>query len=439
MRSPRFYRYSLDVGDKVVLIYLVSTYILPMCLGAIYFSEINSSYKIFYPNILQIVCLVLLLLCYFLLRPLIFCINFRPIKPLSSIIRALMIRLGRFHMTFALMTLILAFYWASSGYNLYRYTDEGMSSNLSLMLLIGIVLGLIVKIYFFKTIFIDEPSVNQLPNILLALSLVLMVSGVFSVLFALAMLFYSLSPRHFLGFIFTGEIKNENKSFTDLFFLMIILFIFGFFSFLIGNAIKSNSLASAVKVFVNIDYAETFYLYLIERISSSYYSFAYSLTSEFAEVAPSSFETLGYIISTFFYRLDLIMGGFLEIQRPEITSMMKINYIVLSEYAANEREGTSAGVLGSFSYIFALPLNIIFSAVFLLVIARFFNQINYRGKGKKVTFLGSFLLLYFILPIFESPFDLLLIIDDGFIYIASIFLLSMPYLKYRTSVRSVSI
>ena len=119
--------------------------------------------------------------------------------------------------------------------------------------------------------------------------------------------------------------------------------------------------------------------------------------------------------------------------------MMKINFLVVTYYAANEREGTSAGVLGSFSYIFALPLNIIFSAVFLLVIARFFNQINYRGKGKKVTFLGSFLLLYFILPIFESPFDLLLIIDDGFIYIASIFLLSMPYLKYRTSVRSVSI
>lgn len=438
MRYPK-----IGAGDRVVFIYLTFTYLIPMFLNAILFGEITSSYKIFYPDLYQIIYLCLLVSFYFMLRPIVFSIDFKRVAPISGIFRAIGRVFFRARFIVGLLLIFVAIYSLMSGNNDYRYSNVGLSSRLSPFLFGVIILGLVVKLYFLWKIFIyrtpgKRSLTSRFSDVLFALFLLLTISGVSSTLFAIIVLVYSVSPKKLTNLIFKNDSNSRCLSgavMLKLFGWLLVFILIILFGWFIGNIVKTGSFDGAVALTSVDGFISKFALYLVERTSSSYYAFAYSLRAEFAMNVPGTLELIANTWNSFLFRVDVLFGRMMDVKRPEINTMMRLNYLLLSENPINPREGTSAGLLGSFNYVFIAPFNVVFVSLYLLLFARMVNQLNFSRKYTDVTYIGAGLLLLFLLVFFESPFDIFLIIDELFIYY--IFILSLVVANFKARYRPI--
>ena len=192
---------------------------------------------------------------------------------------------------------------------------------------------------------------------------------------------------------------------------LLILFVTGILSISIGFINKYD--------LKNVD--ETFIQFAIiqveRRISNSALSLVNILNNYLADYF-IQLESFKSAIGTFIYRISKIIG--FESSKPELFSVMRLNYL-LSYESTNLRAGASPGMFGSMLLLPFFPANIILMLIYIITV---FQKIGEIFKQDKLNFIGYLLLIFFLIPLFSSPIDFLLILDTGVVYLFS-FILSI--------------
>lgn len=127
-------------------------------------------------------------------------------------------------------------------------------------------------------------------------------------------------------------------------------------------------------------------------------------------------------ISNLINRFLILFGSNEEVNKPEIWSVNRLNYLRLFQDIDNEKTGSSPGVFASIFYFPNIIFGIIVTAIFIIWILRKVSDLVKVIKSNN--FIGYFIFLFFIIPLFESPIDLINFLSPSFIYF--FFFLHLP-------------
>lgn len=435
----------MSIGQKVVTAYFVVAYGLPMAGNALLGDSLRSSYDILplTPGsvaVLGAVYVLFLALSWYNV----------PVLPQTDLplVTGVARRVGevyrRWRLPIAAAALILAVAYASAGFSRYRYLSEGISETGSLLLLLMNAMNMIITADLLHALFMEHGaelrilSSRYVENNLLALTLLITATGTASMFLALTALAYSLMPRAFrrLTFVRRGHWDVKRAALTAV--SAVTLPVVFFAAWLSGEAIKvsSHGLAAFDKSVIltagqqvldrlagGAGFARGYVLYLVERLSVYYYSFLLTASRSWEELQHGATSVLSFPLKTFLFRLDYLLGSPLGAARPETGSIMVLNYQFLTVGPVSLREGSSPGLVASFNYVFPFPLNVVFCALFLRWVARAITVTVEKSKDETLSVVGALLLLAFVQSVFQSPFDLLMVFDEGVIYVLVLFCL----------------
>jgi hypothetical protein len=331
----------------------------------------------------------------------------------------------------AIAALLLAGTYFVSGLNSYRYTAGGISEVKSLLVLVGAIANVVITVDLFYWMFVrsDVPGFltrRYLEGVLLSLSLILSANGTASMMLALVALVYSLSPIAFKRLVFVSRpFRFARRMRTTVAALMILAVLFPI-AWLSGETIKASStgdigaIDSATIVFDRIrsddQFVNNYLYYFVESISSYYYSFLFTVEARREELLHDDISPLMWPVWTFAFRLDYLLGGWYGVERPEVGSLSRLNYILLTKGEQSARAGTSPGLVASFMYVFGLPLSIGLCALYLRWVARATDILVWRHHNATLSAFGALLFLLFVYDVFQSPFDLLIVFDNSVLY-----------------------
>jgi hypothetical protein len=184
-----------------------------------------------------------------------------------------------------------------------------------------------------------------------------------------------------------------------------------------SETIKNKSNQEAVK----LKEIERFSYYLIDSFSVHYYSLLMTAQVKRSELLYGGINPVFIPLKAIFYRLDYLSGHIFQIEKPIINSISQLNYRALVKKVTNFREGSSPGFLGSFNYVFPFPFNIILCVLYLYFVSKIVDVLLDNGESKVYSMVSLlFIYLYFRL-LFQSPFDLLDVIDNATFYVALLF------------------
>ena len=130
-----------------------------------------------------------------------------------------------------------------------------------------------------------------------------------------------------------------------------------------------------------------------------------------------SYESLDGIISNTSGRLKTIIdtNAYTE-DKKKVWSVNRMNYLQIFDMDTRERTGASPGLVASFFYIPFFPFNFLFIVFYTIFILRYFNKGFQNNITYKFSPLLNIIILYFLIPMFESPVDLINFIGPTFIY-----------------------
>ena len=425
--------------------------------NALFADHIQSSYKI-YPVTWSSVLLIFAVFVMFLL---VSSIKKRLLPHVDvPLLRPILLQAGRLYgrcrLFIGITATTISLVGLSFGLNSYRYRDVGISETdfrLRAILLFVIVINIGITLDFFYRMFVERNETVRrfsriyAENLLLAFSLVVAADGILSLLIALVASLYSISPTFFSRVLFRKRghgLKTELQMITAAL-AFVLIFTVAWFA---GTVIKVSSASDIATVLQGSDWSATigipketffssFFYYFIERSSIFYYSFQLTTVLSSEELKHGALSVLVFPLQTLLFRIDFLLGGFLGIPKPEIGSIMGLNYELLVAVPFGSRPGTAPGVIASFNYVFGFPFNIIFCAIYLRWIARTIDILLVLHKAEVLSGFGIILLLIFLQAFFQSPFDLLIIIDGTVIYGLLVFAMYVAQQKYiRISLKS---
>jgi hypothetical protein len=160
--------------------------------------------------------------------------------------------------------------------------------------------------------------------------------------------------------------------------------------------------------------------YLISSFSSHYYSLLFTAEALNDGVNASDGSALVYPLQSLAFRSDYLTGGLLDLDvpKPEIGSLSRLNYVLLTEGPnISSRQGTSPGLIASFNYVFSFPFNILFCVVYLCWVSGVINRLLSAHRHESLSSMGLLLLLFYVLVFFQSPFDLIPLLDNVVLYL----------------------
>jgi hypothetical protein len=408
------------VGIYVVFLYCLIYYLLPIIGQYLFFDEIHSIYIrsqeyiwifIWIPATLTLFSLIYCSLgdklfifsrkwgwgCYWLIK-----------SYLNN--RSLII-------IFYILCAIYFSWYLDSVFSSFRYSSVGISESKE-----GIFSYLIVKtlVQFDMIILFVFLQFSKKPKIIntfwLNLSVVVvyfsMVGGIADLILGLMVFGLLLYPKLTRWLTFSTKKKI---AFYKLFLIVLVAIFALFLVIFFGTMVKmgySYSQINAVEGLKFIPDIRPFSLYLIERFSSSLHSLDYVISNS---LTPNNESYILLILESFQYRLFSILNtlGFNFInERPEFSGMSQYNFSIISTIN-DDRQGTSPGVFASFIYLLGVPLGFLWSAVYLVWIARVLNWlfIPCLDKGK-FNLAGYFSILFIFGFFFQSPIDLLNLLDN---------------------------
>ena len=427
-------RYEITNGDKVVFIFILFSYIFPYFFNLIFFDNVITTYKVTKPGLMEGGYLLALLLAYLLLKiPFKMTqINNIPIRlPFFVLFRQFLLKRNLF------LILILAILplWFLLDLGTYRYSSvENPISKQSPVLYLFIFSHIIIYTYFFWRIFFSITSENNrflFTDLFFSVFCFLTISGTFAALMAVIFFLFTFFPENFKKFILTSAKASSDRAASFLRFI----FVCFFFSFALIAAItlgsvlaKSGNLENVLADWMDSEFYLPFLYYLGERISVHYYSFSFTITDEYRTYFHNPMLILNTLVDTLKFRIDVLAGGIFSVDKPEISSVSQINFLLTSN-ALREGEGTAPGLLASMNYILPLPLALFFSATLLNFYAWIIDNLRFPYIESKISILGCVLFYFFTKEIFYSPLDLLLIFDEGLIILVILLLVILPYLK----------
>ncbi|SOE21819.1 hypothetical protein SAMN06298216_2273 [Spirosomataceae bacterium TFI 002] len=125
------------------------------------------------------------------------------------------------------------------------------------------------------------------------------------------------------------------------------------------------------------------------------------------------------------YRFSILFG--IESPKPEIFNISRLNFLnTYQNYHA--RAGASPGLVASFLYVPFFPLNLFLLSSYLVLIIRAINRVI-QNSINKVSILGLLIIFLYVLPLFESPIDFLIIFDPTTIYLILLITVFSKYSK----------
>lgn len=157
---------------------------------------------------------------------------------------------------------------------------------------------------------------------------------------------------------------------------------------------------------------------LMGRLAPAYASLVNTLPLTF-DFDQDSFANLLGVWNTFLFRLqalDLVNFG---VDRTSTMTIARLNYEFIDIFALNPREGTTPGLIPGFLYCFPPILNLLMLGAYVFMVLGILQRLC-LCMNDEMSFIGKFILTWFTLPLFETPMDFLLIIDDGFIFLAGL-------------------
>lgn len=166
---------------------------------------------------------------------------------------------------------------------------------------------------------------------------------------------------------------------------------------------------------------------LIERTAPSYASLVNALPLTFDWDRPS-FSILGDVLNNVLFRLDVLGVSDFGVERGHANSIMRLNYEWIDIFALNAREGTAPGLIPGFIFCFPPILNLVALGAYVFLILGMMQRVCLAMRGD-LSIVGKLIFTYLSLPLFESPIDILMIIDDGFFFFVGMLLLGMMVRK----------
>ncbi|MDC0276874.1 hypothetical protein OAK90_00275 [bacterium] len=224
--------------------------------------------------------------------------------------------------------------------------------------------------------------------------------------------------------VLNSEKNDQNKELNsitrNILILMIalpavIIILFLGESIKVGFSLADTNIAAFFSSYGGL---QSFFYYLIESFSSALHSINYSL--ERAEIYPLE-NHLMPVLDSLLFRISSILNVFgtdIILEKQEVSSMSQFNFLMLTDRWSDIRQGTSAGVFASFIYLCGIPLGLIFSSMYLVLVARIIDWfLMFHIDNRKYTLIGLLVVSIFMSVFFQSPIDLLNILDNASILI----------------------
>jgi len=431
----------------VIVVYFGIAYFLPTTSHLLYPGQLNSNY--FQPPLTLIAGLQLAgVFGLFLLLE-------SRAKPTDGFAPSALTRLAswliavydRWRLPFALASLMAAVSYFLNGLNGYRYAELGISETGSSLLLLVNLSNAVLGVDIFRMLFIKsvddqrEAWSQRVGNVVVAVAFLISAGGAFPVFIGLLALLHAVAPRMLKRLLF---IPLERRGISEIRHIIsrgLLILVLYWAAWLTGEGIKSVSnrsetvLGGAAVAAENVTGSEQwvrdYYFYLLERTSIYYYSFLYTVDHQAGVEAVADGPPILAPLRTLAFRLDFLTGGFWGVEKPEIPSIMRLNYLLTAvDPSRLPRAGTAPGVIGAFNYMVPLPLATLLCALYLSLVSRILSALIGHGKPVKASAIGLLTLYMFAEPFLQSPFDLLALIDGATVSVLGVCLL---YLQERTA------
>jgi hypothetical protein len=212
-------------------------------------------------------------------------------------------------------------------------------------------------------------------------------------------------------------VKNERKlRILPKFFKLLLLLILVISVVFVGNANKTGA-DKATEKFTDINQTTQIYINTVRRISTWYISVVILGEKDIFD-NERALESLNGIISNTNGRIKTIMGSEADFDdRKKVWSVNRMNYLQIFYMDTRDRTGASPGIIASSFYLPFFPFNFLIMIIYTIVILRYFNK-GFQNINKEYKFspLLNIIILFFLIPMFESPVDLINFIGHNFIY-----------------------
>jgi hypothetical protein len=429
--------FFLTIGQQFVTVYFGIAYLLPMVGNVLFDEYIVSSYIIMPLTLYAAVMIIGVYVLFLILST----VNIPSgIVPGASLIRPMALDIGAIYTGLRPFIAVIAALFAAmsliSGSVGYRYGAQGISELNSPLLVILIVLRIIIGLDLFYCMFVkagetDKPFTRRyLQNILLSATLLISANGVADAFFSLTTVLYSVFPRVFKRLVFMP--KSGPALIAWLVASVVIILFIAAGASAWGNAVKASAGVGdlpdepkVLTVFARMsefyltdpDSLSTYFYYLIERLSIYYYSYLFTVESTWEFLNRGELTVLALPLRSFLFRIDYLTSGMFGMVRPDISSIMQLNYQLLTLEPTNTREGSSPGAIGAFNYVFSHPVGPILCAFYLSWVSKVIDALFRQHQQELLSVFSAVLLFFYLGPFFQSPFDWLLVIDDGLIYL----------------------
>ncbi len=441
-------------GHIVIAGYFLVAYIAPMVANLAFADDIVRTYRLYPLSVECILVLGAVYLFFFFLSA-----TKVPLAPAldAALLRPFIERLGRIYtrwrMAIALALLPVGTASFLAGQTSYRYSATAISETDYLsggLLLAVIVVNVVITVDFVYRMFVSREAATAgsgrrfLENMLLALFLVISANGILSLFEALIALLWSLRPAILDRLLFAPRkpslVQRGMIATGSAAVLLVVLIVAWYYGTLIKISSSSGGDASLLDWDVlsalgggtdAVSIASIFY-YLVERGSIFYYSLLFTVAAPSVELSYDAVSAIVFPLQTLWFRVDYLLGGPFQMAKPEVGSIAQLNYQLLTAGVVRSREGSAPGLIGSFNYVLAFPLNLLCCAAYLRWLANRIDDLLKQHRGRMLSPLGVLLLITFLQAFFQSPFDFLLVIDDAVIYVALLLGVSLAQREPRT-------
>ena len=405
-------------GGKLILVYLGAAYVIPSFL--VWMNGVPAVYRDVPINLLSLCVLALTFLIYLTASNL----YFQPESPPRP---NFTFRFIRRPLQIAILALLLlaAVYGYMADLSGFRYSAIPMSERGSTLVFVFSLVPTILHFFLVVYLFYDRdfPDGRGLAHttckILLTAGLVISANGIATMLLAALGTIYVFFPNTFRRFLLRPSddvrlaLSTRLHTRIKIFALLGVLAGAGFAAWFFGEATKRGDVSSVVDLVMGAGLLEWFVNWIVSRVSPSYVSLVAALDSfALATNWDVVSEHFAAPIRSFLFRINLLTMQMFDVVRPVDGSIMRINYNLITVNPVSVREGTSPGLIAGFLYSFPYPVNFLMLFGYLIFAQRFLSRLILALPGK-LTLSGWVIFLIFMLPLFASPIDLLLIIDGG--------------------------
>jgi hypothetical protein len=418
-------------GIRIIAVYFLVTYWLPLLANWWLADDIVSSYQVVDITPAALFLMFGTFAIYILLTRLWRSRQRLRLPMGSQFVMRVLALYKRLRLVVALTASFVALNNAVEGISAYRYLERAISELSAPLLFLGIVLNATLTIDLFYQMFVRVgdpprfPSRAYVENVLVAIGVIASANGVVSMFLGMLGAIFAIMPGRFREVAFP---RNAGfKAVASRFGLVVSLFAMFPVAWFLGSLIKATSSGDSIVVlfadpsrilgrFGDGNFVYDFAIYVAEVLSVHYYSVLFVAHEAFASVAPSPATVLGYPLGTLLFRFDYLVGSPMGLVRPELSSLSQLNYQLLTVGALSDRVGSTPGLLGSFVYVFGVPLGGVLAAVYLRVVSSRLDELVLQ-QHRTLSTIGALVAVRFLVVLFQSPFDFLIVFDDNAIWL----------------------